>query len=121
MKILPSNIFSPIGFSDDLLNLLKIDESFDLTKKRITQFKKSFNDLRKLVYSLPAKIKERFIGKLSFNDYIWARLIFIFIHRWIIDSRAVIIQGKKYLVPGADFINHLDISHSGSLGTSRNR
>jgi len=71
--MLPSSILSPIGFSDDLLNLLNIDEIYLHTKKRISQFKLSFNDLRKLVYSLPANIKEKFIGKLSFNDYVWAR------------------------------------------------
>ena len=78
MKILPQNVLSPIGFTDDLLNLLKIDEIYDFTKKRIANLKLSYNDLRRLIYSLPSNIKEKFIGKLSFNDYIWAKYHILF-------------------------------------------
>ena len=41
-----------------------------------------------------------------------SRIIFVIFFRWIIESRAVTIEGKKYLVPGADFINHLDHENS---------
>ena len=41
-------------------------------------------------------------------------IIFFLNFRWIIESRAVTIEGKKYLVPGADFINHIDHENSNS-------
>ena len=75
LKLLPPDTLSPIGYAEDLLNLLRIDESYDFTRKRIARLKQSFSDLRKLVFSIPQNVKEKFIGKLSFNDYVWARLI----------------------------------------------
>ena len=38
--------------------------------------------------------------------------------RWIIDSRAVVIEGKRYIVPGADFINHVETANESGLPVS---
>ena len=63
---------SPILYNYEIIEYLKGDELYDLISSDISQLKKSYNDLRRLIFSYDEDFKKEFIGSFLFGDYIWA-------------------------------------------------
>ncbi|ETV96853.1 hypothetical protein, variant [Aphanomyces invadans] len=93
LAVLPKAIPSPMTFTTDEVLALQdaglIQSIFDAKKETAAAF-------TALAKKLSSILKKRKAG-LTLDDYIWARAV--------LDSRALTIQGTRYLVPFADMFN----------------
>lgn len=63
---------NPILHEHSVLDLFKEDETYSELLKQIEKYKKSYNELRSLVFSYGKDVKNEFIGSFLFGDYLWA-------------------------------------------------
>jgi hypothetical protein len=71
LKLLPINK-TPILNEYYSLDLFKEDETFKNLISEINLYKKSYNDMRRLVFSHGENLKNEFIGSFLLGDYLWA-------------------------------------------------
>jgi hypothetical protein len=71
LKSLPINK-TPLLYEHYTLNLFKHDETFSSIINEVNNYKNTYNDLRRLVFSHGEQIKEEFIGSFLLGDYLRA-------------------------------------------------
>jgi hypothetical protein len=97
----------PILHEHSVLDLFKEDEAYSRLNKDIEHYKKSYNELRRLVFSYGEQLKNQFIGAFLFGDYLWALYVFIFQYFFIrnnVKHFSIRSNNTHYLIPGTEYL-----------------
>jgi hypothetical protein len=70
IPILPENS-TPLLYDHSSLHIYKDDEAHQIIIDQVNELKVSYNQLRRLLFSLKGSLKD-YAGTFSFGDYIWA-------------------------------------------------
>ena len=95
----------PVLFQWSTLNSFSSYYLINNTISALSQYKKEYNDLRRLIFTLP--YKKEFIGSFLYGDYIWAINV--------VNSFGIEYKDNIYLIPGTETINYLGANEKRDL------
>jgi hypothetical protein len=100
------NFFKNLPISSELSTPLLYDQTsisyfsgldiHDKLQKELNQYKKSYNDLRRFIYSYGDEFRNDFIGSFLYGDYLWAL--------YIVNSHSLKVGEEIYLIPGTEYL-----------------
>lgn len=90
----------PVLFQWSTLNAFSTYNLINSTISSLSQYKKEYNDLRRLIFILDNK--KEFIGSFLYGDYIWAINV--------VNSFGIEYKNDIYLIPGTETINYIGVN-----------